>query len=74
MGNEMTRAQEKVYNAIKTNGWFLPDEVMLFKNYRSHLQKLEQKGYLEVKLIPKPNDPNPHSYILKYKKTKIKVG
>jgi hypothetical protein len=76
ISNELTDAQKDVYNAIKTDGWFDPDESMLFKvqfkNYKHRLYLLEKKGYLESKLFPNPNDSSPYSGILKYKKAKIK--
>jgi hypothetical protein len=71
----LTAAQKRLYDSIKTRGWFTPNYVMLFTNYRSHLQKIEEKGFLESKLFPAFYCTGDMTYIhgtLKYKKVSIK--
>ena len=73
MKSELTAAQKEVYDSIKTNCWFLPDDVMLFKNYRSHLRKLTEKGFLETRLFSNPENRKSYiSRIQKYRKIMVK--
>jgi hypothetical protein len=65
MKNELTDAQKEVLEKCPKKGWFTyeSDLLMLIKNVRSHLQKLEGKGYLEGKMFPDKKYPYPESII-----------
>ena len=55
MKNELTDPQKRLYNSIKTNGWFSCEDIDFdTKNKLAKCQKMADKGFLKERSFPVP--------------------
>ena len=67
---ELTESQKRLYDSIKTNGWFSIDDIPLDTcNKMSKCQKIAEKGFFESRSSP-VSKGNYFNRIMKFRKVK----